>query len=67
MGMKNTIANVVLGTDDDVIIVDAEREYSSIVKAFGGEVIEISYSHEVRDNHKYSGAANGGRYTKRHT
>lgn len=44
MGMKNTIANVVLGTDDDVIIVDAEREYSSIVKAFGGEVIEISPS-----------------------
>ena len=44
MGMKNTIANVVLGTDDDIIIVDAEREYGSIVKAFGGEVIEISPS-----------------------
>lgn len=42
MGMKGTIKNVVLGTDDDVIIIDAEREYGFLGRAFGGEVIEIS-------------------------
>lgn len=42
MTMKNTIADVVLGTGDDVIIIDAEREYGSLARAFGGEVIQIS-------------------------
>ena len=42
MGMKSAITNVVLGTEDDVIIVDAEREYSTLSRAFGGEVAEIS-------------------------
>lgn len=42
MGMKNTIMNVALGTDDDIIIVDAEREYGSLARAFGGAVVEIS-------------------------
>ncbi|MBR6120095.1 MAG: DUF87 domain-containing protein [Oscillospiraceae bacterium] len=42
MTMKNTIADVVLGTEDDVIIIDAEREYGSLARAFGGEVIQIS-------------------------
>ena len=42
MGMKSTIMNVVLGTEDDVIIVDAEREYGTLARAFGGEVVEIS-------------------------
>ena len=41
MAMKNTISNVALGTYDDIIIVDAEREYG-FVREFGGEVIEIS-------------------------
>lgn len=42
MGMKNTIGNIAMGTDDDIIIIDAEREYGPIVRALGGEVIEIS-------------------------
>ena len=42
MGMKSTIINVALGTDDDIIIVDAEREYGTLARAFGGEVVEIS-------------------------
>ena len=44
MGMKNTIGNIAMGTDDDIIIIDAEREYGPIVRALGGEVIEISPS-----------------------
>lgn len=42
MGMKSTIMNVALGTDDDIIIVDAEREYGTLARSFGGEVVEIS-------------------------
>jgi len=42
MGMKSTIENVALATEDDIIIIDAEREYGPLVRAFGGEVIEIS-------------------------
>ena len=39
---KTEIANLVLSTDADVIIIDPEREYAPLVKAMGGEVIEIS-------------------------
>ena len=42
MGMKSTVENVALGTDDDIIIFDIEREYGPLVRAFGGEAIEIS-------------------------
>ena len=42
MGMKSIIENVALATEDDIIIIDAEREYGPLVRAFGGEVIEIS-------------------------
>lgn len=42
MGMKSTITNVALGTDDDIIIIDAEREYGPLARALGGEVLEIS-------------------------
>ena len=42
VAMKNTIANVALSTDDDIIIIDAEREYAPIARALGGEAIEIS-------------------------
>ncbi len=42
MGMKSSITNVALGTDDDIIIIDAEREYGPLARALGGEVIEIS-------------------------
>lgn len=42
VGMKDTITEVVLGTNDDVIIIDAEREYGPLARALGGEVVEIS-------------------------
>ncbi len=43
MGMKQTVAHVALNTDDDIIVVDAEREYGKLIQAMGGEVIEISH------------------------
>lgn len=39
---KSEILNFVLATDADVIIADPEREYAPLVRALGGEVIEIS-------------------------
>ena len=42
VGMKSNVGNVALGTDDDIIIFDIEREYGPLVRAFNGEVIEIS-------------------------
>lgn len=42
MAMKSTITNVALGTNDDIIIIDAEREYGPLARALGGEVIVIS-------------------------
>ena len=41
MAMKSTIENVALATNDDIIIIDAEREYGLLARALGGEVIEI--------------------------
>ena len=42
VNMKSTITNVALATNDDIIVIDAEREYSPLVRALGGEIIEIS-------------------------
>ena len=39
---KGEIENIILSSDADVIIIDPEREYSQIVKALGGEIINIS-------------------------
>jgi hypothetical protein len=39
---KEDIVNQVLANDDDVILIDPEREYSALVKALGGETIHIS-------------------------
>ena len=39
---KGEIINLVLSSDADVIIIDPEREYSRLVNAMGGEVINIS-------------------------
>ena len=44
VGMKNTVASIALSTHDDIIIIDAEREYGDLVRALGGEIIEISPS-----------------------
>lgn len=39
---KGEIVNQMLAGDADIIIIDPEREYSSLVKALGGEIINIS-------------------------
>ena len=39
---KNEITNLMLESDADIIILDPEREYAPLVRAMGGEVIEIS-------------------------
>lgn len=39
---KNEIVNLMLQGDADIILLDPEREYSSLVRAMGGEVIHIS-------------------------
>ena len=39
---KNEITSLMLKKDCDIIILDPEREYAPLVKALGGEVIEIS-------------------------
>ena len=44
MAMKSTIENVALATNDDIIIIDAEREYGPITRSLGGTVVEISPS-----------------------
>ena len=40
--MKEAITFIALSTNDDIIIIDAEREYGDLVRALKGEVIEIS-------------------------
>ncbi|MDD4565857.1 MAG: ATP-binding protein [Eubacteriales bacterium] len=42
MEEKIELLSILLGTEDDVIIIDPEREYTELVQAFGGEVIHIS-------------------------
>lgn len=39
---KREITNVFLNSDDDIIIIDPDGEYTSLVENFGGEVINIS-------------------------
>ena len=41
---KREIANAFLTTDDDVIILDPESEYSALVAKFNGQIIKISAS-----------------------
>ena len=42
LGMKSAISNIMLGSTDEVIIIDAEREYLNMAKAYGGSIIELS-------------------------
>ena len=44
VAMKSTIENVALATNDDIIIIDAEREYGPITRSLGGTMVEISPS-----------------------
>jgi hypothetical protein len=41
---KREISEILLNTDDDVIVIDPEREYQALAKAFNGTDIEISNS-----------------------
>ncbi|MEG2983594.1 MAG: ATP-binding protein [Peptostreptococcaceae bacterium] len=41
---KREMVNVLLNTDDDIIIIDPEREYTSLATGFYGEIINISAS-----------------------
>ena len=50
VAMKSTILNIALNTNDDIIIIDAEREYGELTKALGGEVIILSPSSPHRLN-----------------
>ena len=39
---KREMLNVFLATDDDIIIIDPEREYTNLVNALNGEIINVS-------------------------
>ncbi len=39
---KREMMNVLLNSDDEVMVIDPEREYSAMANALGGEVIHIS-------------------------
>ncbi len=39
---KEEIVNLSLSTDDDIIVLDPEREYGALIEGLGGEVINIS-------------------------
>ncbi len=56
---KREMANVMLSTDDDIIVCDPEAEYAPLVKKFGGQVIKISpnskqYINPMDINQNYS-------------
>ncbi|OZG59326.1 transfer complex protein [Bifidobacterium tissieri] len=40
--VKQEIGSMFLNRDDDVIIIDPEREYLALCHAFGGQIVEIS-------------------------
>ena len=42
MFAKIEMANVFLSTDDDMLILDPEREYAPLVKLFDGEIVQLS-------------------------
>ena len=45
---KQEIIKLMLSTEDDIIVIDPEREYSALVSTFGGQIINIS---ATSDNH----------------
>lgn len=47
---KKEIVNVLLNTDDEVLIIDPEREYAALAEGFGGEVIHISAGSKAHIN-----------------
>ena len=57
---KCEITNLMLNGDADIIIIDPEREYSPLVKALGGEIIEISATSKNHINAMDLNAEYGG-------
>ncbi|OFK21386.1 conjugal transfer protein TraE [Aerococcus sp. HMSC072A12] len=49
-GAKREIVDVFLTTNDDIMIIDPEAEYAPLVRALGGEVIELSQSSKFHVN-----------------
>ena len=47
---KREMLNVFLATDDDIIIIDPEREYTSLVKALKGQIVNVSATSETHIN-----------------
>ena len=47
---KREMVNVLLSTDDDVLVIDPEREYASLAKGFNGEVIHMSAGSKAHIN-----------------
>ena len=39
---KNELTSILMATNDDIIVVDPEREYHHLAHAFGGEVVKIA-------------------------
>ena len=47
---KREILNVVLNTEDEVIVIDPEREYAPLARGLGGELIHISAGSKAHIN-----------------
>lgn len=47
---KREMVNVLLNTDDEVLIIDPEREYTPLATGFGGEVIHVSAGSKTHIN-----------------
>lgn len=47
---KREMINVFLATDDDIIIIDPEREYGGLVKALKGRIVNVSASSSTHIN-----------------
>ena len=47
---KREMVNVLLNTDDEVLVIDPEREYAPLASGFGGEIIHISAGSKTHIN-----------------
>ena len=45
---KEEIVHLALSTDDDILILDPESEFTKLVEALGGQVVKVS---ATSDNH----------------
>ena len=59
MAAKQEVSALALSTDHDIIIVDPEREYGELVRALGGEIVQISAGSPKRLSHQCAGFVRG--------